>query len=115
MKPKPLGKTTKTGRGFDIVKFKDHNGHDCYIQESSLAIYTKPGTSALWVGVEDAKPIVMASRAASVGVKTHETTGWVPYDKIPEEVMLTTQMHLNREQVAGLIYHLQKWLDKDRL
>jgi hypothetical protein len=26
-------------------------------------------------------------------------------------VSLTTRMHLNREQVAGLIQHLQTWLD----
>jgi hypothetical protein len=28
-------------------------------------------------------------------------------------VSLTTRMHLDREQVAALILHLQSWLDND--
>lgn len=47
-----------------------------------------------------------------LGVDTAERTGWVPYP-IPPGVSMTTRMHLDREQVAALILHLQSWLDND--
>jgi hypothetical protein len=37
-------------RGFEIINFKDHYGKDCSLQQSSLAIYSKPGSSAIWLG-----------------------------------------------------------------
>jgi len=37
-------------------------------------------------------------------------TGWVDY-AIPEDVFLTTRMHLTREQVKMLIPILQKFVD----
>lgn len=112
MKKKPLGKVRRTGRGFEIVEFKDHYGAKCSLKASSLAIYSKPGTSAVWLGPDDADPKVMAIHAAKHGVKTNQTTGWVPYP-IPDEVLLTTHMHLNREQVEALICSLRNWLKTD--
>lgn len=109
---KTLGKVTKTGRGFPQVEFTDRYGVPCSLQASSLAEYEKPGTSAVWLGTSDAQPKVMASKAASLGVQTTETTGWVPFP-IPDDVLLSTRMHLDRKQVAALIHHLQKWLEKD--
>ncbi|MNH47331.1 hypothetical protein D3C79_1105140 [compost metagenome] len=50
----------------------------------------------------------MASHAAAFGVKTKETVGWVPYP-IPDQVLLTTRMHLSREQVAALLPILQRF------
>lgn len=108
-----LGKIIKTNRNFPLIEFKDYYETPCSLQMSSLAIYTKPGTSAVWLGTDDAKPQVLASQAARFGVKTEETTGWVSYP-IPEDVSLTTRMHLGREQVSALIVHLKNWLEKDR-
>jgi len=79
---------------------------------SSLAEYEKPGISAVWLGTDDAQPKVLHSDAKKVGVETKADCGWVPYP-IPKEVSLKTRMHLNREQVAALIYHLDHWLRKD--
>lgn len=107
-----LGATERTSRGFEFVNFKDHYGVPCSLQASSLAIYCKPGTSAVWLGCDDAQPKIMASDAARLGIKTDAPCGWIPYP-IPDEVLLSTRMHLNREQVAGLIAHLQSWLDRD--
>lgn len=104
MKNKPLGKPDKTSRGFGILKFKDLYGCECNIQQSSLAT-----EDAIWLGCGDAQPKIMASQAERFGVKTQETTGWIPYP-IPKEVLLSTRMHLNREQVESLIEHLQNWL-----
>lgn len=107
---KRLGKQKKTGRGFPVVEFRDYYDTPCSLQCSSLALYQEPGTSAIWLGPDDAQPKVMASQAATFGVETTETTGWVPYP-IPNEVSLTTRMHLDRKQVKALIGHLQTWLD----
>lgn len=107
-----LGTIEMTNRGFEVVKFIDYYNTRCSLQASSLAHYEKPGTSAVWLGCDDAAQKVMASQAKMLGVATQETCGWVPYP-IPEEVQLTTRMHLTREQVAALITHLQNWLDND--
>lgn len=96
-------KFDKTQRGFANGKFEDLYGAKCSIQASSLA--SEP---AIWLGVDDAQPVVMASHAAAVGVETEETRGWVSYP-IPAEVLLTTRMHLSREQVAALLPTLQRF------
>lgn len=111
-KKQKLGKLDHTHNGFEFVQFEDHYGANCSLQASSLAIYEKPGTSAVWLGVNDAKPKVLHGDAAGLGVKTDATCGWVDYP-ISEKVLLTTRMHLNREQVEALIEALQSWLDND--
>jgi hypothetical protein len=84
-----LGEVELTPRGFKIIRFKDHYGEPCSLQASSLADYKKPGTSAVWLGCEE--------------VRNDHVTGQP----------LSPRMHLNREQVAALIAHLQSWLDRD--
>lgn len=96
-------KTDTTERGFAVGKFEDLYGTKCSIQASSLA-----SQGAIWFGVDDAQPMVMASQAASVGVVTEESSGWVPYH-IPKEVLLNTRMHLSREQVAAMLPMLQRF------
>ncbi len=93
-----------TPRGFTVVEFVDFYGHTCTLQKSSLAT-----EDAIWLGVEEAEPKILASQAAAHGVKTDETTGWVPYP-VPEEVMMTTRMHLTREQVKELLPYLTRFL-----
>lgn len=107
---KRLGPQTTNGRGFKQIRFTDYYDVPCSLQASSLAIYQQPGISAVWLGTDDALPKVMHQDAARLGVKTDATEGWVPYP-IPEEVLLSTRMHLNRKQVAALIRHLQAWLE----
>ena len=46
-------KIEKTERGFELIEFKDIYGSECSLQQSSLAIYEKPGTGAIWFGRED--------------------------------------------------------------
>lgn len=105
-----LGKVTRTPRGFELIEFRDRYGVPCSLQMSSLAECPQPGVSAVWLGVDDVEPKVMARDAASVGVATKETTGWVPYP-IPKKVSLGTRQHLSRKQVAALIGHLSRWLE----
>lgn len=110
---KTLGKATKTGRGFPLLEFTDCYGVRCSLQASSLAKYVKPGTSAVWLGVDDPEPKCLHGDAAGLGVKTDATCGWVPVP-ISKKIQLSTRMHLDREQVAALITHLQRWLDRDK-
>jgi hypothetical protein len=98
-------KKGKTSRGFARHTFTDLYGAECYVQKSSLA--TK---DAIWLGVLDAKPQVMASQAPMLGVETDKTCGWVPYP-LPSEVLLTTQMHLTQPMVRKLLPLLQKFAE----
>lgn len=95
----------KTNRGFRLRRFADSYGYGCSIQKSSLAT-----ADAIWFGVDDPKPQVMASRAADFGVTTDQTTGWVPYP-IPADVLLHTRMHLTRAEVRRLLPILQAFVD----
>lgn len=102
-------KNTTTLRGFSKIEFTDTYGAECSIQKSSLATEDR-----IWIGVNDADPKIMASNAAANGVKTTETTGWVPYP-IPEDVLLNTRMHLNREQVSEMLPYLSEFVRTGRL
>ena len=102
-------------RGFEIAKFVDAYGNQSTVQcSSAIGDYDdavdRPGTSFLWIGVDDAKPQIMCSVAERLGVERKDVNGWQSFD-IPEEVSLTTRMHLNREQVKDLIDCMQRWLD----
>jgi hypothetical protein len=92
-------KFTKTDRGFALIEFTDRYDAPCSLQKSSLAT-----EDAIWIGVDDADPKILASKVQEGG------TGWVKYP-IPEDVSLNTRMHLTREQVAELLPHLQKFVD----
>lgn len=107
-----LGPVEAASGGWPVIHFKDHYGKECSLQMSSLAEYEKPGTSAVWLGIDNCDPKVLARDAAKFGIKTKQTTGWVPYP-IPPAVLLSSRMHLNREQVAALIAHLSAWLEQD--
>ena len=110
-----LGTAGRNGRGFPEVVFVDSYGSECRMSASSV-IYDyqdamdRPGTSAIWLGLAKVEPKVMAKDALRVGVVTSQTTGWVDYP-IPEGVLLSASMHLNREQAQGLVHRLQEWLE----
>jgi hypothetical protein len=90
-------KKSKTNRGFELYEFTDKYGEKCSLQESSIAT-----EDCIWLGIDDAKPKILASQAKEFGLETHETTGWIVYP-IHEEVSLNTRMHISREQVKELI------------
>lgn len=88
-----------TNRNFGIIEFEDLYGDGCEIQKSSLA-----DTDAIWFGIADANPQIMASKTKEGG------TGWVDYE-IPKDVLLSTRMHLSQEQVKELLPILQHFAD----
>lgn len=96
-------KQSVTTRGFGIIEFEDFYGAECNIQESSLAT-----ENAIWLGVNDANPQIMASKTKEGG------SGWVKYE-IPKDVLLTTRMHLTQEQVKELLPILQAFAETGEL
>lgn len=93
-------------RGFAYYEFEDSYGASCSLQKSSAATKDK-----IWLGVNDAKPKILATNAKKLGIHTHGIDcGWIPFD-IPDEVSLSTRMHLTQEQVAELIPILQKFVE----
>ena len=110
---------TRTERGFELLEFEDLRGDACSLQQSSIIgdyedSFDRPGTSAVWLGINDAKPQIMAADAAAHGVKTFQSTGWVPFP-IPDEVLLSTRMELDREQARELAEALLRWCDTGSL
>jgi len=112
-----LGEYKKTERGFELIEFRDAYDKACSLQQSSAIGDTdgameNPGSSFVWLGINDGEPIVMKSDAKRLGLPLPpgEVSGWMPYP-IPEEVQISTRMHLNREQVEGLVERLQQWLE----
>lgn len=99
----------RTNRGWAVIQFEDRYGAACSIQESSLAT-----ERAIWFGVNEADPKIMARDAAAHGVKTDQTTGWVPYP-VPEAVLMTTRMHLTQDQVKELLPVLQYFAEHGKL
>jgi hypothetical protein len=81
----------KTNRGFDLIEFEDLYDMKCSIQKSSLAT-----DDAIWFGIDDIEPKIMAKDTPEGGV------GWVPYP-IPDNVYISSRMHLTRDQVKELL------------
>jgi hypothetical protein len=118
----PIGESSRTNRGFEKVVFKDEYGKACYIQESSRAVCENDDGTVddplgwIWMGIENAEPKIMKRDALKLGMPLPpgEVTGWTSFP-IPDEVLLTTQMHLNEKQVRGLIARLNIWLETGRI
>ncbi|AQH05550.1 hypothetical protein A9R05_41725 (plasmid) [Burkholderia sp. KK1] len=97
------------------MNFRDSYGVGAHVAcSSAIGNYDdsldRPGSSFLWIGVDQIKPLIMAKNALADGVVTKETTGWVPYP-VPDAVLMNGDIHLNREQVRGLIDRLEHWLE----
>ena len=92
-------KRSTTGRGFALIEFTDLYNAKCSLQKSSLAT-----EDAIWLGIDDAEPKIMASKTPQGG------TGWVPYH-MPNDVLLTTRMHLDREQAKELVEALTVFIE----
>lgn len=89
----------KTARGFTIGEFKDANGVECSLQQSSVAT-----DDFIWLGCNEPNPRILPG----------DGTGWHPYP-IPENVLCDTRMHLSRDQVEELLPHLQRFVETGEL
>jgi hypothetical protein len=75
----------QTERGFEIVDFDDFNQVSCSLQQSSVVGHYKDSLQ---------KP---GTSCVWLGINSFDA--------------VSMRMHLDREQVAGLVKHLQSWLD----
>lgn len=87
-----------TSRGFALVEFRDTNGVECSLQQSSIATDDR-----IWLGPSDPNPKRLVYNE-----------GWLPTE-LPDDVQCTTRMHLDREQAAALIPLLQHFVDTGTL
>jgi hypothetical protein len=99
----------KTLRGFSLIEFRDLYHAACSIQKSSLAT-----EDAIWFGIDEANPKILASKTGQINPETGEVSGWVKYP-IPDDVLITTRMHLTREQVAAILPILQVFVETGEL
>lgn len=102
-------KRSKTDRGFKLIEFTDRYDAKCTIQKSSLAT-----EEAIWFGVHDAAPKILANHAAAAGIETDQVTGWIEYP-IPKQVLISTRMHLTQRQVKKLLPILQRFVETGEL
>lgn len=108
-------KITTTSRGFELIEFEDVNGERCSLQQSSAMGFERgPGQDHLWLGVNETRPVILASKAAAAGIQTAETTGWVEVP-LPDGAMIASRMHLDRDQARELVAHLKRWIDTGSL
>jgi len=82
-----LGAVVRTEREFELIEFFDRYDKRCSLQASSLAEHEQPGTSAVWLGLNE-------PHLPHLG---HSTS---------------PRMHLDVERVRSLVAHLQAWLDR---
>lgn len=107
----------KTNRGFKKMTFEDRYNDECSLQESSLAT-----ENAIWFGIEDPKPQIMASDAVKLGHEDlldeskgpEKFNGWVEWP-IPDEVSLSTRMHLTVPLIEELLPYLNYFAITGRL
>lgn len=93
----------KTPRGFGIINFIDRYNEKCSLQKSSIAT-----EDCIWLGLDDARPLIMTSKIMDGG------TGGAKYP-LPEDVHITTRMHLTQDMVKMLLPHLQKFAETGEL
>jgi hypothetical protein len=84
----PLGPITETQRHFELISFKDRYDTPCSLQQSSLAEYNPPGSSAIWLGID-----------------RQETLHDGMFDAANR-----TRMHLDLAQVKALVAVLEQWI-----
>ena len=84
----PLGIIEFTRRNFRMIRFRDRYDIPCSLQQSSIADYEPPGSSAVWLGVDRQKE---------------------QHDGIFDEAN-QTRMHLDLGQVKALIAVLEMWV-----
>lgn len=90
---KLFGKVTTTAHGFNLIRFKDLYGERCSLQHSLLAT-----EEAVWLGVDDPVPRILAS---DVPGASSDAVGWVNIE-LPARTMISSRMHLSRGMAREL-------------
>ena len=95
-----MSKIKHTQRGFAHMEFEDLYGEGCSIQKSSLAT-----DDAIWFGIDEPKLTVFED----------ENMGKYIVSQMPKHFMVSSRMHLNRDQVKELLPILQHFVETGEL
>lgn len=92
----------KTKRGFGRIEFKDYEGIECSLQQSSLAT-----TNAIWLGmnkpeIKEFYPIPRETEESWFDVEDLSPLKHRPQN----EIITYSRMHLTQKQVKRLLPHL---------
>lgn len=90
----------KTNRGFDIASFTDSYGEKCSLQKSSSAMEDK-----IWLGIDKPKLTIFENEKMGKYIVTN----------MPKHFMVTSRMHLTREQVSELLPYLINFVETGEL
>ena len=102
-------KLKKKNRDFAFGSFEDKYGNECSLQKSSLAT-----EDCIWLGLDRAKPLILASKAKENGIETDQAVGWIPFP-IPSDVLIGTRMHLTRDMVRDILPMLNRFVETGEL
>lgn len=102
-------KKQRTSRGFAMRRFTDRYGKECSLQKSSLAF-----ENTIWLGIDQAQPVILNSEAQRLGLPSCGNTGWTEF-YLPEGVHIASRMHLTRLQVLRLLPSLVMFVVTGRL
>lgn len=100
----------KTSRGFSLIKFTDLNREKCSLQKSSVAT-----DDCIWIGIDKSSVVINKWEADLIGIEYDATVhdggpnSWVNY-KLPETALISSRMHLNKEQVSELLPYLKRFV-----
>lgn len=104
-------KLSRTERGFHLGEFKDANGVDCSIQDSSLAT-----EAAIWFGVECVNPQRMTEEGlVSVPCPPFEGTNHLGQPNSMNDVLFNKRMHLTIHQARLIAGSLRRFLKNGRV
>lgn len=90
----------QTNRGFDITEFTDKYGEKCSLQKSSLAT-----EDCIWLGIS--KPKLTVFENSSKG-------NYLVVD-MPDNMSVSSRMHLTRDMVKELLPYLQNFVETGEL
>ncbi len=88
---------------------KDDNGEAYRIK----TIY-QDNINALFIGVDNFQPIVMASDANALCIETNKSFGWIPFP-MPKDVKMFTGMVLNKELAISIKEDLDYYIETNDL
>ncbi len=65
-----------TIKNFEIIEFYDRNNQICQLQQSSLADYEPPGSSAIWLGIKENR---MHLNLTQVKILVNTLNNWIEF------------------------------------
>ncbi|WP_300924617.1 hypothetical protein [uncultured Clostridium sp.] len=107
-------KKDKTARGYRVFHFNDDYNITCSLQESSSV------EPHIWLGIDEPEHKIKYKDSEALGLGLQKLypecneDGWCNYP-IPQEVLVSSRMHLNQKQAKKLGEALLKFAERGDL